>query len=906
MRSRNLCLFLAFLAVVVPFNAVADEVLLYDVDFGSPPHTPGLPPVTGAGAAPRDTPTFIRFGNPTVVTALGSLTDQPCAFGNGTSGYDQLQFVTGADYGGGFPEAYDSYYIEMDVLVEELDNVVIWNNFTILLDTPTVRNIYFRPDRTIRFYQPGGGAALGTYEFGVPVALAMNLDIVSGQLIIWLDGEEVFAGQVGPEQLRSVRLNLNGERPDDSAAVDNLRIYGGGSAPCESPTISEHPQSQDVLEGAPVTFTVTAQGTPPLGYQWLKDGMEIFDAVESTYMIDAAGFGDEGVYEVVVYNDCGDSTSDPAFLTVAPAACTDLDGDGDTDWSDIAILAHDWGCAPPDACVGDLDGDGDTDLEDLLLLLLDWGCPDGDGSCDEPGPGVIDVSVIEVDNTAVGSDADPLEPEFDGGVTHFTFDLQITVPPGEDWGAAEGDWVLTDPDVQFFTHALNFGGDPPDPFYFNDYPALEFDSYWCGASDIPPGGSGEQVVGVMATRTASELSRVWLDAQDMGEGTFSIARFTILVPPDEEVIPMVVPAGAGGDDPVVGGITGWVTNSSYTPGCGNFEFDIVLHSTCQCEGDVDNDCDVDWSDLAILLNNYGCSSPDLCYGDLDGDGGIGLTDLAILLGSWGCPDGDSSCDEFGSSVLEVAVDQVDNSDIDPGDDQLAPNFNGGVTHFTFDLHVITDPYEDWGVAEMLAELDEPGVQFFVHPFNISGGMPPNPSWFSTYPALEFDSYWMAASVVESGGSGLNPEQLYWPVRNAAELSALWWDLDDTDAGDFSIARFTVSVPPGGEIHPAVVPAGSGGENPLLGTVTGWVTNTSLNPGCTEVAFDIIDCGCEGDVDGDCDTDLADLATLLSAYGRTPGDPLYVSFADFDNDGDVDLSDLAHLLADYNCGTRHGG
>ena len=60
--------------------------------------------------------------------------------------------------------------------------------------------------------------------------------------------------------------------------------------------------------------------------------------------------------------------------------------------------------------------------------------------------------------------------------------------------------------------------------------------------------------------------------------------------------------------------------------------------------------------------------------------------------------------------------------------------------------------------------------------------------------------------------------------------------------------------------------------------------------------------CPGDVDGDSDTDLSDLALLLDAYGSTAGDPDYNPAADFDDDGDVDLMDLAFLLDDYGCGT----
>jgi hypothetical protein len=58
----------------------------------------------------------------------------------------------------------------------------------------------------------------------------------------------------------------------------------------------------------------------------------------------------------------------------------------------------------------------------------------------------------------------------------------------------------------------------------------------------------------------------------------------------------------------------------------------------------------------------------------------------------------------------------------------------------------------------------------------------------------------------------------------------------------------------------------------------------------------------GDVDGDGDVDLADLAALLAAYGCCAGDPQYNPDADFDQDGCVDLSDLAELLAHYGEGT----
>jgi hypothetical protein len=54
------------------------------------------------------------------------------------------------------------------------------------------------------------------------------------------------------------------------------------------------------------------------------------------------------------------------------ACAGDLDGDGDTDQSDLGILLADWGCQSD--CTGDLDGDDDTDQSDLGILLSDWAC----------------------------------------------------------------------------------------------------------------------------------------------------------------------------------------------------------------------------------------------------------------------------------------------------------------------------------------------------------------------------------------------------------------------------------------------------------------------------------------------------------------------------------------------------
>ncbi len=90
------------------------------------------------------------------------------------------------------------------------------------------------------------------------------------------------------------------------------------------------PQSQTKSVGQSVTFSVTASGTPPLSYQWHKDGVDISGATDSSYTIPSVSAGDAGAYSVTVQDPFCTLTSPSAILTVgvptAPVTITGIAG----------------------------------------------------------------------------------------------------------------------------------------------------------------------------------------------------------------------------------------------------------------------------------------------------------------------------------------------------------------------------------------------------------------------------------------------------------------------------------------------------------------------------------------------------------------------------------------------------
>ncbi|HTO74097.1 MAG TPA: immunoglobulin domain-containing protein, partial [Gemmatimonadales bacterium] len=106
-------------------------------------------------------------------------------------------------------------------------------------------------------------------------------------------------------------------------AIVSLTVMGVscGSNPQETPkppTITSQPSDAAVPACGSATFTVAAEGSSPLSYQWMREGVPIAGAVGSDYEVAPALPEDTGSsYSVVVSNTAGSVTSRVATLDVA-------------------------------------------------------------------------------------------------------------------------------------------------------------------------------------------------------------------------------------------------------------------------------------------------------------------------------------------------------------------------------------------------------------------------------------------------------------------------------------------------------------------------------------------------------------------------------------------------------------
>jgi hypothetical protein len=174
---------------------------------------------------------------------------------------------------------------------------------------------------------------VGVYDSADPASPAMHI-YVNGALSGSASGRP--AGPLpssAPVSIGSKRLG-NDPNYDGSfnGTIDEVAIYPTALAENAiaahysdafgttlAPRISLPPKAATNYLGLPATFSVSAEGSMPLTYQWKKNGQDIAGATAFNYTINSLTAADAGDYTVTISNTIGTTNSAPATLAVLSA-----------------------------------------------------------------------------------------------------------------------------------------------------------------------------------------------------------------------------------------------------------------------------------------------------------------------------------------------------------------------------------------------------------------------------------------------------------------------------------------------------------------------------------------------------------------------------------------------------------
>jgi hypothetical protein len=185
-------------------------------------------------------------------------------------------------------------------------------------------------------FTPSSAASVQSINHGGIFTVFASGTVISGG-IDELGGSSLTGAGVEPQWARVATIRMRADTAGTvsfslAASTTGVAALGRGLIPwyqvslgnvtfeqVQCPSITQHPLSQAICEGGSVTFTVSATGTAPLGYQWRKNSSNIPGATSSSYTINPVALGNAGNYSCVVTNACGSVTSGAATLTVNTA-----------------------------------------------------------------------------------------------------------------------------------------------------------------------------------------------------------------------------------------------------------------------------------------------------------------------------------------------------------------------------------------------------------------------------------------------------------------------------------------------------------------------------------------------------------------------------------------------------------
>ena len=239
-------------------------------------------------------------------------------------------------------------------------------------------------------------------------------------------------------------------------------------------------------------------------------------------------------------------------------------------------------------------------------------------------------------------------------------------------------------------------------------------------------------------------------------------------------------------------------NWMITEGCTECT-DLIEYNSCWA--DLDKDGDVDLSDLAVLLGNYGTTSGmTRDDGDLYGaDGAVNISDLAELLARYGdtCACFDTTPPTGGrrsllTSYVDVTVDAIDTNGHTGG------GFVGEVDHFVFDLQIeVDDPNtDDWVATGADLESDN-DAEFRL---SIAAAYP---SQYATFVSAPWTTLPGSATANIAGAyDPPDPNEAF----TTTDINIGWYDNVSSNDGPATVMRIVIDV---GDVTDADVSEGFG-------------------------------------------------------------------------------------------------
>ena len=222
--------------------------------------------------------------------------------------------------------------VEVDSVAEEATSITD-TNFHHVAVTKSGTSVVFYVDG-VAYAAPAYGT---TFSFTTPAAIGARGDDLSAGFLGAIDELSIYNRALSSSEIQSI-----------------YAVGSSGKCPPTGPTITTQPGRQLVLAGCNATFSVVADGTEPLSYQWWKGSLALAAQTNSSLVLTGVLVSDFGTnYHVIVTNPYGSATSSDAMLSLNHPPVTGPDTIQRFAWGGTRVNAA-------DLLANDTDADGDT------------------------------------------------------------------------------------------------------------------------------------------------------------------------------------------------------------------------------------------------------------------------------------------------------------------------------------------------------------------------------------------------------------------------------------------------------------------------------------------------------------------------------------------------------------------